>query len=144
MEKNKYRGITSGSGKWVYGDLIHLDDDTLIAGENMFSGKFANGHIELEAVSVWPNSIGVFTGLFDKNGKEIYFGDIVKTEKLTGDIKQFKGGQLYINHPDASEKYCHQIHCEVCDTRSPVFFLNFFDSYESEVIGNIHQNPELL
>jgi len=89
-----------------------------------------------------------FTGKSDKDGKEIYKGDIISIdrygEKLIGEVKQLDGGQYYIDHNKVSLKYQHQIHCEVCDTESPIFFLQYFDAYELEVIGNIYQNPELL
>ena|ERR1700761_3970671 len=84
----------------------------------------------------------------DCNGKDVYIADIIKIDRddytLIGEVKQLDGGQFYINHKRVSLKYAHQIHCEVCETDSPVFFLDYFEPYEIEIIGNIHQNPELL
>jgi len=87
---------------------------------------------------------GRFTGLLDKKGVEIYCGDIVKYSGLIGEIKQLAGGAYYVDHPEASLKYKHQIHCEVCDTGSPLFFLSHIAAYEIEVIGNIYQDSHLL
>lgn len=87
-----------------------------------------------------------YTNAKANNDVKIFKGDIVKIdrydESLIGEVKQLKGGQYYIDHPKVSLKYMHQIHCEVCDTESPVFFLDFFDAYELEVIGNVFQNPD--
>src|SRR5579859_5745406 len=75
-----------------------------------------------------------FTRQHDKNNDEIYLGHIIKIyrydEPLIGEVKQLKGGQYYIDHKKVSLKYSHQIHCEVCETDSLVFFLDFFDAYE--------------
>jgi uncharacterized phage protein (TIGR01671 family) len=83
-----------------------------------------------------------FTGLYDKDGKEIYEGDIVKAK----DPHRFQDGrQIFYT-------------CEVVYTDNAMFMLkNNYDNYgkaetryfdlkimELEVIGNIYENPELL
>lgn len=68
-----------------------------------------------------------YTGLKDKNGKEIYEGDIVK-------------GMFY-GFPMPEYDYIFQIYW---DEKEKGFMANYFESSECEVIGNIYENPELL
>lgn len=91
--------------------------------------------------------ISEFTNRYAKGPVEIFFGDIIKihrTVDFIGDVRQRAGGQYYVNHKAAYLKYEHQIHCEICETESPTFFLDFLDEYEIEVIGNIYESPQLL
>ena len=70
-----------------------------------------------------------FTGLRDKNGREIYEGDIVTIK----------------SNPDISVVRWHAPSCSFRAKR--VNGSSYFGNYnipEVEVIGNIHQNPELL
>jgi uncharacterized phage protein (TIGR01671 family) len=85
-----------------------------------------------------------YTGFKDKDGIKIFQGDIIKIDEeignnLFGEVKQLSGGQYYIDHQKVNLKYQHQIHCEVCETESPIFFLQYFDSYELKIIGNIYE-----
>lgn len=82
--------------------------------------------------TAWNAEIMQYTGLKDKNGKEIYEGDIIKySHKAVGEIKRV-----------VSYKYgMYGIEGKMKETHIP--FANILQS-EYEVIGNIYENPELL
>ena len=77
-----------------------------------------------------PETVGQFTGLTDKNGKKIFEGDIIrKTNK--GRYPEIFTANVYTNFPAKEKVYYGP--CEYCT-----------ESCEYEIIGNIHDNPELL
>lgn len=83
-------------------------------------------------VEVIPETVSQYTGLTDKNGKKIFEGDI---------IERFWLGKKYIYRIDY-DKYIASF------IGKDIYGLNFttfdYDACEFEVIGNIHDNPELL
>ena len=113
MRTIKFRGKRIDNGGWVYGDLctkdIHHGTSILTDG------------VIINAVS--PETVGQFTGLLDKNGKEIYEGDIVKSKYSNPAPVEFLDGQFCANY----NGYCALIPSEAY-----------------VVIGNIHDTPELL
>lgn len=114
----------ANNGKWYEGVYFPKDDTTPAI---IYSGKRHN-----HGVFVDPETVGQYTGLTDKNGKKIFEGDIL----------QYKNETCWVINWCAEETrfvvtgYIDGKKCEhICiDT----VFRDF------EVIGNIHDNPELL
>jgi len=128
----KFRGKRVDNGEWVYGDLVHFSDHIEIYEEKKF---FENG------IEVIPETVGQFTGLPDKDGKDIYEGDIVKNNNgiylkiyWNDDIKGFM--QINCNMEQTIKMGYEWIETEItnCDLR----FNN------KEIIGNLTESPELL
>ncbi|MCE8566514.1 YopX family protein [Bacteroides fragilis] len=121
----KFRGKRIDNGEWVYG---YLADEDYINDINS---------IDLSSIEVDRDTIGQFTGLFDKNGKEIYEGDILGANgKIIGWIKGGARGYcydvVYINYPTGEKRW--SLYGTVVED-----FNN-----KIEVISNIHDNPELI
>lgn len=130
------------SNEWVYGDLIHKrhDRDALMIQDENGLGS-----------DVLPESVGQFTGLHDKNGKEIYEGDIVKNKEVGGYGWERMGVVRYYDKDcrfgidiTATNKFSTRIlftegECTINDGYCTIKYTN-----EYEVQGNIHDTPNLL
>lgn len=127
MREIKFRGKCSQSKRWVYGWLLTNKLGTYIVTEENPHECTQNHYIEIdEYCRVVPESVGQFTGLHDKNGKEIYEGDIVDVNYTV----------KYIDPDKQDEEEFHKF-------ANDDLYRFVRDKY-AEVIGNIYENPELL
>ena len=119
----RFRGKTKVGKEWVYGYVYEA--------QIFIDGNPCQDVMIIDDFTVIPETIGQFTGLTDKNGKEIYEGDVVASVNYDGTISK----NIVFYH-DGNQGYgCY------------LPFGNDMDSCmgsDVKVIGNIHDNPELL
>ena len=133
MREILFRGKRVDNGEWVEGNLFVPDKaDTptqICIGTNIIRITY----------DIIPETIGQYTGLTDKNGKKIFEGDVCRFREWSqGDMcwigKVHYEYQQFVISGDKNEE------CE-----SPfTLVMSRFISENIEVIGNIHDNPELL
>lgn len=133
MRKIKFRGKITGDGAWVEGDLVH----------NACDGTFKRIAMGIRSdnccpIEVDPDSVGVFVGLKDKNGVECYVGDAYTSDS--------GGGNLWVMCMEDNQlRFCSKL---INPSPSVEYFIRDFHSEmfakDATIVGNIHDNPELL
>ena len=154
MREYKFRGKEIDTGKWVYGGLFKepappqcfektLEDKYWIVYPDPRYMPDWNLPYQMVRTDVEKETIGQYTGLKDKNGKEIYERDIV----LYQDWEQcYEGGgnDSFINKGivEYNESNC----CFNVTERATIDIEDvlYEGNEDLEVIGNIYDNPELL
>lgn len=130
MRTIKFRGYGIVEKKWFYGNLVEGN-----AGRYITDAYYEEGQGDMIRYDpIQTKTIGQFTGLLDKNGKEIYEGDIVKTKGNWGGVVTWNSrGYFYINDGYYTEE----------PDLLPLGSLNCYVRRDIEIVGNIHDNPEL-
>ena len=96
----------------------------------------------IQCFDVTPETIGQFTGLHDKNGKEIYEGDIVTFDDTPYCVNGSGYQGTVVMHNGAWCVKHYEKYFDV-DFYSPLF-ADDFANRKTIILGNIHDNPELL
>ena len=134
MREILFRGKSLDKGEWVEGNY-----------SVMLSGRVAIQPIgRIITYEVLPTTVGQFTGLLDKNGKKIFEGDIIKF--INGRLLDVRFNRetlqwelTDVGVPDWEVNHLHntlplsELEVETC-----------YGEMTSEIVGNIHDNPELL
>ncbi len=122
MREILFRGKRADNDEWAYGDLISTVE-LLYENTKIINNKGLQ-------VYVYPETVGQYTGLKDKNGKRIFEGDILSgawDKKLIvyfdEDYLQFRAKEIGVCLANSIDYYCID---------------------KIEVIGNIYDNTELL
>lgn len=129
MREILFRGKRIDNSEWVIGFLSKtrgLDNKLHICIDYEEQGLMCSS-------IVIPKTVGQYTGLTDKNGKKIFEWDILKTNKFSEPNKQY------------IVKFDLQFGAFIGQDKFNIYFVTFDgDSDQFEVIGNIHDNPELI
>ena len=124
MRTIKFRGIDAPNDEWIYGSLVIVNDDF-----HILDGEEDTAH---DYNRVDEDTVGQFTGLHDKLGNEVYEGDLLsRNTSLTYQV-YWNNNESGFNMKDTSW----------ADDDCPMNFYNVEGRFE--VVGNIHDNPELV
>ena len=119
MREILFRGKRADTGEWNWGNLVRRAKELLIVTLGFICGE------------VIPETVGQYTGLRDKNGERIFEGDIV----------EYNGTKHRVVFENRFQTAYFGIVMSAMETWG---FSNSVPANMMEVIGNIHDNPELL
>ena len=124
-----YRGKRKDNGEWVEGYYVHAPVRTNVQCIDDYVIKHLIITSEGLIYEIIPETLGQYTGLNDKNRKNVFEGDILNCCSFSGTV--FENDVVYWS--DLFLMFKVSKHCLYGDSEQ-----------EYEIIGNIHDNPELL
>lgn len=135
MREILYRGKRVDNGEWVEGWLQPFTQGGYIGLSDRLC--IVNGMQSNDIYEVFPETVGEYTGLTDKNGKKIFEGYIVKVEYFSDWCENFVVGNGVIVWDLSLASFFIEI-------KGDILSLSLSCHAEIEIIGNIHDSPELL
>ena len=129
MREILFRGKRKGIGEWVYGYYAYCTDGCEFSHRihTTFAETYGGENLSPVWFEVIPETVGQYTGLTDKNGKKVFTGDIVKA---FGKNYQCVFDEYNFEYEFGNPKESFGLACVY--------------NKDVEMIGNIHDNPELL
>ena len=143
MREIKFRGIALWSCKWVYGYVVFDGFGAYIVPIDKPFRKEPEIPQPMNWIEVDIETVGEFTGLKDKNGKEIYEGDVVEsyfTAPWDEDIPIKIKGVITFGEPFDG---CFCFYDNKADNTCCLYEIADEQGC-GKIIGNIYENPELL
>lgn len=134
MEKNRFKGKRKDNGEWIEGTAFKADKN----GDAFILAAIENEEhhlISMKLIRIDRETVCEFTGRTDAKGKEIFGGDILGNEK---------GWKAVVCFSKESNDFEIVVAIESMPSDSEIPSEYESDSDKWEVIGNIHDNPELL
>lgn len=121
MREILFRGKRLDTGEWIEGDLLRINGHVFI-----FPDPAPKG---IDKYKVDPATVGQYTGRKDKNGKKVYEADILTDKFGSMGVVEWRDSGFVVNFGDTD-----------------IFDLSdcFGDSYQMWVVGNIHDNADLI
>ena len=154
MREILLRGKRVDNGEWIVGSLIIDERGNHYIGEYIRrrvesayvctkrgNGKTINRFIGIGFFMVIPETVGQYTGLTDKNGEKIFEGDIVRTLAPTSTDIYIEGVVMFGEYQTAFQSSNIGYYVNWSLNKNLAIYCKINDI---EVIGNIHDNPELL
>lgn len=147
MREILFRGKRVDNGEWISGSILSFDDGGKVILSSTAKVFKEHGTTTIccnECYDVYPETVGQYTGLTDKNGVKIFEGDIVKEYKSKDKVK---GVVKFGEYQSGINKYADDLgfYVEWTTENFLIQELGYWCRKNMlEVIGNVHDNPELL
>ena len=136
MREILFRGKTY-NGEWIYGDVVQFPTHGIV--------RIVEQEPSYKDAEVDSETVGQYTGLTDKSGKKIFEGDILSiAQKGNGIGDYFYPPLKYPSNAIVKWDKCSWMWEIIAEQRYYLTFPDAWCHFECKIIGNIHDNPELL
>lgn len=125
MKTIKFKGKSLEDGEWNYGDLSHVANQTLVKNNPCRDKR------PVFTFAVAPDTVGQYTGFLDKDGKEVYEGDILRYNNSTFAVEWSEDLGAFTLRPIRGKGKCDDIPLGVI-----LKYIRFI------IIGNIHDKQK--